>query len=323
MEKRIRIGVLGCASIAERSAIPAILKSAEFKLVAVASRSKEKAERLGSIFGCAAIHGYEKLIDRSDVDALYIPLPPALHEEWVLRSIEKKRHVLVEKPLTIDLDSAVRIVNAATRTGVCVAVNYMFVHHSQHAVVLKLLSDGLIGELRLFRGTFGFPPRSPDDFRYSKELGGGALLDAGVYPVRAAQMILGNGMSVAGASLSYNSSDVDVWGSAQLSSPIAPAQIAFGFDNFYQCSYELWGSRGRIVVSRAFTAPVDFSPNLILELSNETRTYSLSPDDHFQRSLAAFAKAIVTEDQASPYKEMLDHSRLVSEIRRAASVNEN
>jgi NDP-hexose-3-ketoreductase len=71
----IRIGVLGCANIAFRSVVPAILASRQFELVAAASRTREKAERMASTFGCEALRGYQALIDRDDVSALYIPLP--------------------------------------------------------------------------------------------------------------------------------------------------------------------------------------------------------------------------------------------------------
>ena len=93
---KLRIGVLGCANIARRSVIPAIKSIAEFELLAIASRTKEKAEGFAQEFNCEAIHGYQELIDRKDIDVIYMPLPTGLHEEWSVKALEAGKHILIE-----------------------------------------------------------------------------------------------------------------------------------------------------------------------------------------------------------------------------------
>ena len=98
--KLVRIGILGCADIAERFTIPAILNlESKFKLMTISSRSKTKAKKFSSIFGVPYCVGYKNMIDNTDLDAVYIPLPNSLHYEWISYSLKKDLHVLVEKSM--------------------------------------------------------------------------------------------------------------------------------------------------------------------------------------------------------------------------------
>ena len=98
MSKKISIGVLGCANIAQRYIIPSICESNSFQLVGVASRSEEKADFFASTFNTKAFYNYESLLEL-DLDAVYIPLPNGLHYEWIKKALKKNIHVLVEKSL--------------------------------------------------------------------------------------------------------------------------------------------------------------------------------------------------------------------------------
>ena len=89
----MNIGVLGCANIAMRSVIPAIKSIPDFNLIAVASRSIEKANEYADKFQCEAVVGYDNLISRKDIDALYVPLPTGMHLEYVIKALENGKHV--------------------------------------------------------------------------------------------------------------------------------------------------------------------------------------------------------------------------------------
>ena len=105
--KRIRIGILGCANIAHRSMIPALLSIPDkFEVVAVASRTLEKASAFAQDFGCEAIAPYEAMLERKDIDALYIPLPTGLHKEWINKALCAGKHVYAEKSIAFSLADA-------------------------------------------------------------------------------------------------------------------------------------------------------------------------------------------------------------------------
>jgi NDP-hexose-3-ketoreductase len=297
----VRIGVLGCADIARRRILPAIAELPEFELAAVASRDADRAAKVAADHGCAAVTGYQRLLDEQDgVDAVYVPLPTALHAQWAERALRAGKHVLVEKPLAIEPARAQAVVALARARGLALMENFMFLHHRQQAEVRRLLDDGAIGELRSMSAVFGIPPRPADDIRYVAGLGGGAALDQGVYPLRLAQFFLGPDLAVVGACLREDPArGVDVAGAALLVSPGGvTAQLTFGMDHGYRSAYRLWGSTGQLVVERAFTPPPSHRASVLVATRAGRREVSLEPDDQASNTLRAFARAVGAADAA-------------------------
>ena len=197
----------------------------------------------------------------------------------------------------------------------------MFRYHSQHDYTWQLLNDERIGEIRLFRSQFGFPPLDKDNFRYDRVLGGGALLDAGAYTVKASQWFLGQGLDVLNSVLYVDpATGADVLGNATLLSKKGiVAQLAFGFDNFYQCNYEFWGSKGKLLAERAFTPKPTEQPKIFFERQGETETHTANPDNHFTGILRAFHQAIMEKNNQPFLDELLDQSRVLTEIKKRAT----
>jgi len=314
----LRIGVLGCAEIARRRMLPAIAAQPGLRLAAVASRDAERAEPLAAQYGCRAVQGYRELVESPDLDAVYVPLPIALHAEWVAAALEAGKHVLAEKPLTADPAATAALLRLAEQRGRVLMENVMFVHHPVHGQVRQLVADGAIGELRMFSAAFAIPGLPPTDIRHRPELGGGALLDVGYYPARAALHFLGDGLTVAGATLHHGpGSAVETSGAAVLQAPDGViAQLAFGMTHAYRNSYELWGSTGRIRVERAFTPPADQAPTVLLERGGETEHLTFAPADQVAATLTAFTAA-VTEGGA-PDPLILRQAELLHSLRARA-----
>jgi len=256
------------------------------------------------------------LLDRKDIDVIYMPLPIGMHEEWTIKTLEAGKHILIEKSLAMNYDSAHKMVDLAREKGLLIMENFMFLYHRQHQFVKELINSGEIGEIRCFRSSFGFPPLDSDNFRYNAALGGGALLDAAAYTIRASQLFLGNDLWVAAATLNSLESEVDVYGGAYLKSKEGLfSEVAFGFDNFYQCNYEIWGSKGKIIAQRAFTPAPDFKPTITLEQQGEIFNYELDTDNHFVNILNEFKRCVIDNDVESKYEEILNQSRLLQELR--------
>ncbi|WP_340376213.1 Gfo/Idh/MocA family oxidoreductase [Streptomyces sp. SS7] len=317
----LRMGVLGCADIAVRRILPALVEHRSVRLVAVASRDRARSERLAARFGCAAVTGYRALLDRDDIDAVYVPLPPGMHHEWVAEALTAGKHVLVEKPLSTAYAQSAELVAMAERLGLALTENFMFLHHSQHAAVRDMAGE--VGELRVFSSSFGVPPPRSASFRHDPLLGGGALLDVGVYPLRAAQLHLSGELDVLGACLRVDeSTGVDVAGSALLSTASGvTAQLDFGFQHSYRSAYALWGSRGRISVPRAFTPPREHRPVVRLEQQDRITEVTLSADHQVGNALDAFATAALTRTGRTALGEsLLRQALLVEQVRKAARV---
>jgi dTDP-3,4-didehydro-2,6-dideoxy-alpha-D-glucose 3-reductase len=318
----VRIGVLGCSNFAMRSMIPAIINMpAKFELIAIASRNQEKSKETASKFGIKqSFCSYDKLLNCDGVDAVYIPLPNSLHFRWVEKALERGLHVLVEKSMACSFEEVKYLNKIASKSNLVLIENFQFRFHKQLAVIQKIVSDGVIGTLRCVRSSFGFPP-FPDvsNIRYKKELGGGALFDVGAYPIKISQIFLGHDIEVSAASLCFdNQKEVDIWGGAYLNQKKGSlfAEIAFGFDNFYQCNLELWGSRGKITADRIFTLPPEVKAEVAIETNDSKESIMVEPENHFNKILEhCFELMVGNEKLDEEYVQNINQARLIRELK--------
>lgn len=317
----VRIGVLSAASTAWRRMLPALAGTPGVVITAIASRDRAKAVRFTDRFGGEAVEGYPELIDRDDVDAVYVPLPNALHHPWTLAALKAGKHVLVEKPMTTAAGDAEELLRLAEAKSLVLRENYTFLHHPVHAAVADLCAAGRLGEVRSFTGSFCFPPLPASDVRYRPELGGGALLDSGVYPVRTAQLLFGDDLDPVGAVLRVDpETGVDVAGTALLVSAGGVLVTAeFGFQHSYASRYHLWGSTGRLSLDRAFTPPATHQPVLRVDEQDHAEEVVLPAADQFAQSAAAFVDAI-RGGSREPQAGTLRTAELVDAVRAIARV---
>ena len=312
---------MGCANFAQRSAIPAFQAAADrFELVSVASRSEEKSNRFAAEFSCKPVVGYENLVVDPELDLIYMPLPTALHDEWVSRCLDHGKHLIVEKSMAENLNSARKMIESAKRNKRLLAENFMFKHHRQIGFVKDLINKQEIGRVQQIRSSFGFPPLPKDNFRFNKSLGGGALLDAGAYTLQAAQLFLGPETEVKSASLVDTMRyGVDTLGAVHLADQSGvSALLGFGFENFYQCNFEIWGTEGKITATRAFTAKPDFSPEVIVEKQGSRDVHKIPPDDQFQNFLLAIHDSLIENQLESFLDNAERQAKLLSSVFEAA-----
>ena len=330
----MRIGIICPSEIAFRRFLPA-LKKMDFDYVGVAyataeewfgkdvndassaviDNERKKAESFKETYGGKVFNGYDALLTSGEIDAVYLPLPPALHYKWAKRALEKGLHVLVEKPSTASLADTEELVRLAKEKGRALHENYMFVFHSQIETINEVVRSGAIGEVRLFRIDFGFPDRGKNDFRYNKALGGGALLDCGGYTFKYANLLLGGNAEVKTANVLYTDKyDVEIAGSATLQNDKGQvAQVSFGMDNDYRCSVEIWGSLGTLRSGRILTAPEGFVPSYEISKNGKTERFEMQADDAFYKSLRHFESCIKNEnDRKRNYAALLKQSSLVN-----------
>lgn len=315
----MKLGILGAADIAFRRFLPALQGCPDISYAGVASRTPEKAERFIHTFGGQIYASYDALLADESIDAVYVPLPPALHYTWGKRVLESGKHLLMEKPFTASLKDTKDLLSLAEKRELAVHENYMFLYHSQLAKIKELIASGVLGELRLIRAAFGFPKRAADDFRYQKALGGGALLDCGGYPVRLALELLGETAQVTQAKLCQPPGyEVDLYGSAVLESEDGLcAQISFGMDNSYKCELELWGSQACLSANRVFTAPSGLQPTLTLTRQSGEELILLSADNAFKNSLLVFYHTVQRRaDREIATARIRKQSRLIEIIQR-------
>lgn len=338
---KIKIGIICPSEIAFRRFLPALQKvndKIQFAAIGIASpeewfgdltnilqeqideqqsRERAKAQTFIDQFGGEIVVGYGNLVSSDLIDAAYIPLPPALHYKWAKKALESGKHVFVEKPSTTSLTDTEDLINLASEKGLALHENYMFIYHSQLEEINSVVKSGEIGDVRLYRITFGFPLRQLNDFRYNKVLGGGALLDAGGYCMKYANWLLGGNAHVVTAHANnLEGFEVDMYGSATMANDKGQiAQLAFGMDNDYRCEIEIWGSRGTITSGRILTAPADFTPSYTIKKNQDIETRPLAADDAFLKSIERFIACIENkETRMEEYQLMIKQEQLVNEF---------
>jgi NDP-hexose-3-ketoreductase len=248
-------------------------------------------------------------------------LPALLHAEWVERSLDAGKHVLVEKPMTGSPAQTDRLLELAHSRGLVLLENFMFLFHSQHAAVRKQLADGAIGELRGFSSAFTIPPKPAGDIRYLRDVGGGAFLDFGGYPVRAALHFLGGDLDIVGAVFRHDRAyDVVMSGSVLLTTPQGvPARLTFGMEHSYLNRYTVAGSTGVMRLDRVFTPPESHHPVLRIERQDHREEIVLPPDHQFANVVRAFARAaLYGEDLRSQQEGTQQQAELMERISQAA-----
>lgn len=341
----MKIGIICPSEIALRRFMPALqlVENLEFVGIGVCTKEERfgaqevdenmvkqilgqeyaKAQAFIEQYGGKIFDGYESIVTSDEIDALYIPLPPALHFHWAKMALEKGKHVLVEKPSTISLKDTKELVEIAGQKGLALHENYMFTFHEQLTAIKNIVDSGEIGDVRLYRIAFGFPMRAANDFRYNKSLGGGALIDAGGYTIKYAYRLLGNTTKLKYAQMNYSfEHEVDMYGSAALvNKDGVTAQIAYGMDNNYKCELEVWGSKGCITTGRILTAPVGFQPSATIRKGNTDEEIKLPADDAFKKSIEHFVKCIEdSKIRNFNYDEIVIQAELVEQFRAMAEV---
>lgn len=334
--KKLKIGVICPSEIAFRRFMPAIMKCGCAKYAGVAyaggeewfgietpdtallEGERKKAENFKKNYGGPIFDGYGKLLASPEIDAVYIPLPPALHYKWAKAALEHGKHIFLEKPATTSPNDTAELINLAGAKRLAVHENYMFVFHRQISEIAEIIRSDKIGDVRLYRIAFGFPRRDRNDFRYCKALGGGALLDCGGYTVKLASLLLGGTAKVVYSRLNKTEEfDTDIYGSAALvNGDGVTAQISFGMDNAYKCELEVWGSKGVIRADRIFTAPEGFAPTAGITINGNTETVKLSPDDTFKKSIEYFCECVTHENtRAENYRAIAKQAELTETVK--------
>ncbi len=274
-QRPFRWGLLGTARI-NRSIIPPLRESSRHALVAVASRDQERGEAYAREWGIPRTHrSYETLIDDPEIDAIYNPLPNALHAAWTIRAVRAGKHVLCEKPLATTVADVDAIAREAKAAGVVVTEAFMYRHHPQTLRLKALVQDRAIGKLRLIRSAFTFQLTRTGDVRWEPALGGGSLWDVGCYPISIARLLAGvEPQEVFGRSR-QGAEDVDEAFTGQLALGEVVAQFDAGFRAPLRTHLEVVGTEGVITVA----APFKPGPGAHLLLSRGEATEMIAVDE--------------------------------------------
>ena len=327
MNDKVRWGVLGVANIAVGQVIPAMQQGEWSAVTAIASRDLEKAQRAAQSLGIAKAFGaYEDLLSDDEIEAVYIPLPNHLHVPWTIKAAEAGKHVLCEKPIAMNASEAETLLAVRERTGVKIQEAFMVRTQPRWLAVRELIREGRIGELRSVTGCFSYFNRDPGNVRNKVDIGGGALMDIGCYPITISRFIFGaEPRRVLGLVERDPELGVDRLTSAMLDFEVGQASFTCSTQLAAYQRMQILGTRGRIEVEIPFNAPPNRSVRIFLDDGSdlfgagiEVKEFPICNQYTIQGDL--FSRAIREQtEQAIPLEDAVRNMAVIDAVFRSAS----
>jgi predicted dehydrogenase len=253
-EKKIRWGVLGVAKIATIKVIPAMRSCTRSVVTAIASRELAKAREAATELGIPKAYGsYEELLADPDIDAIYNPLTNQLHLPWTVKAAEAGKHVLCEKPITMNTAECREMIAARDRTGVKIGEAFMVVCHPQWLRVREIARSGSIGDVRSIATFFSYTNVDPENIRNRPDCGGGTLMDIGCYAIMMSRWIFGEEPLSVKSLIEYDPAfKTDRLSSAILEFPAGRSIFTCGTQLVPYQRVMIFGTKGRIEVEIPF-----------------------------------------------------------------------
>jgi predicted dehydrogenase len=303
---RLRWGVLSTARIATEKVIPGMRRAMRADVVAIASRSAERARDVAARLGIPTGYGsYELLLADPEVDAIYVPLPNHLHALWTMRALEAGKHVLCEKPLALSAADAERMVATADRTDRVLAEAFMYRHHPTWQTVHEMVVSGRIGELAAVDSWFSYFNDDPTDIRNLLAYGGGALWDIGCYSVSLSRWLFEAEPETVGASVARDpASGVDILTTGFLSFPTGRASFTCATRVEPDQRVHVYGTAGRISIEIPFNIPPDRPTRVFMTAGGDppvapaTEVLEIAAADPYACEIDAFTATVL--DGVSP-----------------------
>ena len=304
----MRLLILGYSSIVERRVMPAAAKVEAYR--ADFDRKQEPAKPDGWPKQGRFFDDYEAALRGSDSDLVYLSLPNAMHEHWVMAALAAGKHVVVDKPAMMTLAGSERAVKEARRVNRLVAEATVFGYHPQFEALAAFVAEH--GPLTQAAAQFIIPPLPIGNFRNHAELGGGCLLDMGPYAA-ATMRILGGGAAseitaLAGGRHPETGVDMGFSVLARLGNGGAFSGH-FSFEGEYQNRLLVVGRSGSVLIERVFTPPADHQMEWRRRVRNVDDVVTFEPADTFARFLAAVTSAIGGGDHESFHRDLLSDAR--------------
>lgn len=325
MKSKIKFGIIGCSSIAKKSTIPAIIISKNSVLEMIGSRSITKAKKFAQDFNCNEFGNYDDVLNNENIDAVYISLPVSMHEKWAIKAAKSHKHILCEKSATLSYNSAKKIVKECKNNNVKITENFVFKFHPQHKFLFDIIKKNTIGNINTFSSKYGFNlPLSKTNFRFNKKLGGGALNDVGCYLISASIFIFRDIPTSVFCNLEINNKlNIDIRGDILLIFPKnRSALLSFGYDNYFQSTYDVWGTKGLLKIERAFNVPSNMKTSISLNQNDETKKILIPTANQFQLAIEDFCDKIINNSKINNFeKEFLDQALIMDAVRRSSSQN--
>jgi len=284
MEKKWKWGILGTARIAQKAFIPGLLRSTNGTLHAIAGRKHARISEFEKAFSPGVSYtSYEELLKDRSVEAVYIPLPNALHKGWAIKAMESGKHVLCEKPLGLNPAEVEEMTRVSREQGVVLMEAFAYIHNPLIQEMKSELASGKIGTMHSMVSTFSFDLNvRPEDIRWVRELGGGAMYDLGCYTIHLSRFFAGSRVQKVEA-LGKCTPDEQIDASASVILEFEngiSSHFNVSFEQAYRTRFEVQGTEGAIFTNHPFNESGNLTWHLLQKGGQVIREVA-SPDNYF------------------------------------------
>lgn len=292
--KIYHLGVLGVAGHFIGAVLPPLLQSKTVQVYGIASRDGEKAAEAARQYGIPKSYAsYQALLEDPAIDLVYIPLPNHLHAEWIKKCADYGKHVICEKPLTMNAAEAREALDYARAKGVRVMEAFMYRFHPQWRRALEIVKFHGIGALTGIHTFFGYSNKDPHNIRNIKETGGGAIYDIGCYAVSTARFLMqGEPQRVLGLANYDPCFQTDILVNGVLDFGGIRTLFTVATQTFPFQKVEVYGTNGVMTVEIPFNMYPDCPAQLTVRNGVGSRTVQLGPADQYQLEFEEFVAAI-------------------------------
>lgn len=300
--------------------IPAIKNSKNAKLHMIGSRSNKKSKVFSKKFSCELHGNYDEVLENNEIDAVYISLPPNLHEKWIIKAAKYGKHIICEKPTAISTKSAEKIIKECKKNHVRIIENFAFRYHPQQTKVLEIIKNNSIGKINSFYGNYSFNLNvSKKNFRLNKDLGGGILNDVACYLICASKLFLNDNPSAVFCDLEFEKG-IDVSGNLYIKYPKKTAIGSFSYKNYFQSFYNIFGKNGVIQVEKPFNIRKNMKGEIFIKKQDKIKKIDVGQHDKFQILTEMFCNEIINSDvkNLNFEKELIFQAKIMDAAKKSA-----
>ncbi len=320
---KVRWGILSTARIGTEKVIPAMQQGEFTEVTAISSRNLDSAQAAAAQLGIPkSYQSYDALLADPDVDAIYNPLPNPFHVPWSIKALEAGKHVLCEKPISMDVAEGEHLlVESMKYPHLKIMEAFMFRHHPQWQRARQIVVEGGVGELRTIQSFFSYFNDDPANIRNIPAMGGGGLMDIGCYNISLSRFLFG-------------SEPVRVQAHIELDPQFGTDRLASGILEFangtstFTCATQLapyqrvhiFGTQGRVEIEIPFNAPPDRPCRIWHQRGSEVEEITFEICDQYTIQGDLFSRAVLDDTPVpTPLEDAVDNMRVIEALLSAAS----
>lgn len=323
--KKLRWGVLGVANIAVKKVIPGMQNCERSEVTAIASRDLTKARQAAKGLNLPKAYGsYEELLADPDIDVIYNPLPNHLHVPWSIKAAEAGKHVLCEKPISLDVAEVRDLIQVRDRTGVKIGEAFMVRTHPEWLRARDIVRSGAIGEIKSMISVFSYFNRDPQNVRNMADIGGGGVMDIGCYPITMSRFLFGREPVRAAALVDFDPDfKTDRLASALLDYETGQASFVCSTQMVAFQRFQVFGTKGRIEIEIPYNIPPDRPSRIFVDdgsllAGQSAKAEEFPTADQYGIQGDAFSRAVQEDGEIPvPLEDALANMKVIEAVLQA------